>query len=173
MENHREPVLDGGDREACYWLIVMLRSPACTRVFFNELQSSPGRSGGCVRLMIFYGHSVARSDISRPRSAPLLRAHNSAVECHLHTVEVVGSNPAVPTIIFNNLQRNFFGRADFGTADIDAWGHCCLIASTTCWGLGYHVVQGVSRCRAWVMSCTVRGGSTWRGERCCADRIFV
>ena len=28
----------------------------------------------------------------------LLRAHNSAVECHLHTVEVVGSNPAVPTI---------------------------------------------------------------------------
>ena len=25
------------------------------------------------------------------------RAHNSAVECHLHTVEVVGSNPAVPT----------------------------------------------------------------------------
>src|SRR6185437_3528037 len=30
------------------------------------------------------------------------RAHNSAVECHLHTVEVVGSNPAGPTII-NNL----------------------------------------------------------------------
>jgi hypothetical protein len=26
-------------------------------------------------------------------------AHNSAVECHLHTVEVVGSNPAVPTIL--------------------------------------------------------------------------
>ena len=30
-------------------------------------------------------------------------AHNSAVECHLHTVEVVGSNPAVPTNPFNNL----------------------------------------------------------------------
>ena len=28
----------------------------------------------------------------------LLGAHNSAVECHLHTVEVVGSNPAAPTI---------------------------------------------------------------------------
>jgi hypothetical protein len=28
----------------------------------------------------------------------ILWAHNSAVECHLHTVEVVGSNPAVPTI---------------------------------------------------------------------------
>jgi hypothetical protein len=36
-------------------------------------------------------------------SAAALRAHNSAVECHLHTVEVVGSNPAVPTIPFNNL----------------------------------------------------------------------
>ena len=29
---------------------------------------------------------------------PLLRALNSAVECHLHTVEVAGSNPAAPTI---------------------------------------------------------------------------
>jgi hypothetical protein len=26
------------------------------------------------------------------------RALNSAVECHLHTVEVAGSNPAAPTI---------------------------------------------------------------------------
>jgi hypothetical protein len=26
-------------------------------------------------------------------------ALNSAVECHLHTVEVAGSNPAAPTII--------------------------------------------------------------------------
>ena len=36
-------------------------------------------------------------------------AHNSAVECHLHTVEVVGSNPAVPTNSLNNLaaQRPF------------------------------------------------------------------
>src|SRR3984885_14540913 len=31
-------------------------------------------------------------------SDPRPGAHNSAVECHLHTVEVVGSNPAVPTI---------------------------------------------------------------------------
>src|SRR5579872_1530203 len=28
----------------------------------------------------------------------LLGALNSAVECHLHTVEVAGSNPAAPTI---------------------------------------------------------------------------
>ena|GEM_PF-3305911 len=26
------------------------------------------------------------------------RALNSAVECHLHTVEVIGSNPIAPTI---------------------------------------------------------------------------
>jgi hypothetical protein len=30
-------------------------------------------------------------------------ALNSAVECHLHTVEVRGSNPLAPTIQFNNL----------------------------------------------------------------------
>jgi hypothetical protein len=29
------------------------------------------------------------------------RALNSAVECHLHTVEVVGSNPTAPTIAPN------------------------------------------------------------------------
>src|ERR1017187_6318578 len=29
---------------------------------------------------------------------PPSRALNSAVECHLHTVEVAGSNPAAPTI---------------------------------------------------------------------------
>jgi hypothetical protein len=33
------------------------------------------------------------------------RALNSAVECHLHTVEVVGSNPTAPTIAFNGLVR--------------------------------------------------------------------
>src|SRR5271155_3264707 len=35
--------------------------------------------------------------MARGQTKPF-RAHNSAVECHLHTVEVVGSNPAVPTI---------------------------------------------------------------------------
>src|SRR6185312_2315086 len=38
---------------------------------------------------------------SNPRDAPVhplsARALNSAVECHLHTVEVVGSNPTAPT----------------------------------------------------------------------------
>ena len=33
---------------------------------------------------------------------PFFRAHNSAVECHLHTVEVVGSNPTAPTISFGS-----------------------------------------------------------------------
>src|ERR1035438_4963486 len=36
---------------------------------------------------------------------PPSRALNSAVECHLHTVEVAGSNPAAPTRN-HNLQRN-------------------------------------------------------------------
>src|SRR5215469_14867012 len=31
-------------------------------------------------------------------------ALNSAVECHLHTVEVIGSNPIAPTIRINHLQ---------------------------------------------------------------------
>jgi hypothetical protein len=30
-------------------------------------------------------------------------ALNSAVECHLHTVEVIGSNPIAPTIFFLGL----------------------------------------------------------------------
>ena len=29
-------------------------------------------------------------------------ALNSAVECHLHTVEVIGSNPIAPTILFRS-----------------------------------------------------------------------
>src|SRR5579862_501547 len=33
-----------------------------------------------------------------PLPMPPLRALNSAVECHLHTVEVAGSNPAAPTM---------------------------------------------------------------------------
>src|ERR1700730_15628245 len=32
-------------------------------------------------------------------------ALNSAVECHLHTVEVIGSNPIAPTIKLLSIQR--------------------------------------------------------------------
>ena len=44
-------------------------------------------------------------------------ALNSAVECHLHTVEVIGSNPIAPTIksqpmtIFSWLPRLGWGRS--------------------------------------------------------------
>src|SRR5215472_11278183 len=34
----------------------------------------------------------------RPSRCLPLRALNSAVECHLHTVEVIGSNPIAPTM---------------------------------------------------------------------------
>ena len=44
-----------------------------------------------------------RAAIQRVVSAICSGAHNSAVECHLHTVEVVGSNPAVPTNVINRL----------------------------------------------------------------------
>ena len=51
--------------------------------------------------MIFL--SQITSPEAHTRASAAIRAHNSAVECHLHTVEVVGSNPAVPTNPFNNL----------------------------------------------------------------------
>jgi hypothetical protein len=34
----------------------------------------------------------------RVDESPTYGALNSAVECHLHTVEVIGSNPVAPTI---------------------------------------------------------------------------
>ena len=55
------------------------RNPACEMASVaGRCHAVDGRGGNCL--------NVKR------------RAHNSAVECHLHTVEVVGSNPAVPTI---------------------------------------------------------------------------
>jgi hypothetical protein len=38
-------------------------------------------------------------------------ALNSAVECHLHTVEVIGSNPIAPTITYE-LSTSFDSRSD-------------------------------------------------------------
>ena len=50
-------------------------------------------------------YGIVESDVDRIKT--LYRAHNSAVECHLHTVEVVGSNPAVPTKIrFRDIRRH-------------------------------------------------------------------
>src|SRR5579872_5803537 len=40
-----------------------------------------------------------------PGSNSYRKALNSAVECHLHTVEVIGSNPIAPTI-FSVVQRD-------------------------------------------------------------------
>src|SRR5271166_2399254 len=39
-------------------------------------------------------------------------ALNSAVECHLHTVEVTGSNPVAPTIVFKGLRGISARKAD-------------------------------------------------------------
>src|ERR1019366_6274437 len=47
---------------------------------------------------------------------PQLWALNSAVECHLHTVEVTGSNPVAPTIIIcllhSHLRAAVYGPPD-------------------------------------------------------------
>ncbi len=59
----------------------------------SPIVSSPTRAPA--RWYAVYRDVVQRHD---PAVVPTRRAHNSAVECHLHTVEVVGSNPAVPTI---------------------------------------------------------------------------
>ena len=45
------------------------------------------------------------ASMALPFFSPFPGALNSAVECHLHTVEVAGSNPAAPTIKINNLQQ--------------------------------------------------------------------
>ena len=64
---------------------------------------------GVRRFRLFYtlsakglSRNTARRHVNLTAVPPplrgLKRAHNSAVECHLHTVEVAGSNPAAPTI---------------------------------------------------------------------------
>ena len=37
-------------------------------------------------------------------------ALNSAVECHLHTVEVIGSNPIAPTIFSSTCRQPCYSR---------------------------------------------------------------
>jgi hypothetical protein len=63
-------------------------------------------AGGAGRYRVWAGWAARQSDgrvgetpptVSREGS-PTPRALNSAVECHLHTVEVIGSNPVAPTM---------------------------------------------------------------------------
>jgi hypothetical protein len=61
------------------------------RVEVHSLLMILYRSG---RRLIPEAYHAARPDPASPGK----RALNSAVECHLHTVEVAGSNPAAPTI---------------------------------------------------------------------------
>jgi hypothetical protein len=48
--------------------------------------------------------SLGRLSTPVPTQRSSERALNSAVECHLHTVEVAGSNPAAPTSPINDLR---------------------------------------------------------------------
>jgi hypothetical protein len=78
-------------------------------------------------------------------------AHNSAVECHLHTVEVVGSNPAVPTIF--KLSRNRHLQAPSRiSAEMRVESEynpifCASQASLTCHVQGSSLREGTSLCR--------------------------
>jgi hypothetical protein len=53
------------------------------------------------------------------------RAHNSAVECHLHTVEVVGSNPAVPTIKSTTYEDPAFRFGAIWCQSLNNWHQSC------------------------------------------------
>jgi hypothetical protein len=70
---------------------------------------------------------------STPWEAPLAsptRALNSAVECHLHTVEVVGSNPTAPTNQTNNLASSRVAPHPLRPASITKAGAPCPDSGT-------------------------------------------
>ena len=76
----------------------------------EELQNKGSNTAAAEELQksdIFFS-SLSPIDKDKPfryNLLPLQRAINSAVECHLHTVEVVGSNPISPTIAITGLSE--------------------------------------------------------------------
>ncbi len=75
------------------------------------------------------------------------RALNSAVECHLHTVEVIGSNPIAPTsnqLVLLRLSRppsspSLTGYADLGKAADSDWSSGTPSATFMRWKVLYEV----------------------------------
>lgn len=55
-------------------------------------------------------------------------AHNSVVECHLHTVEVEGSNPSVPTTLRTKSSKPANGFEDFFVVAAHALSICLVLA---------------------------------------------
>src|ERR1700683_211498 len=55
----------------------------------------------------FRGREVVRELVYNDELAATQWALNSAVECHPHTVEVVGSNPTAPTITHQRLETDY------------------------------------------------------------------
>jgi hypothetical protein len=74
--------------------LIVLASASVTWSDFLRLPASSAPVGRRVSLVILY---LTGSPSGAPDADPE-GALNSAVECHLHTVEVAGSNPAAPTI---------------------------------------------------------------------------
>ena len=65
---------------------------------FEYLITIVKRRGSFVRGMQNYPKQMRLTNTAVTARIKKRRALNSAVECHLHTVEVIGSNPIAPTI---------------------------------------------------------------------------
>jgi hypothetical protein len=88
--------LNGFNQEADFflWLNLWQSNPCGFRVF-------PAKPSGRAETGSGVDFFVLSNRLLRATKGSLIlpwRALNSAVECHLHTVEVTGSNPVAPTI---------------------------------------------------------------------------
>ena len=123
-----------------------------------------GRMGlidNVLRQTIAHRAGGRRQGSCKLRHAP--GALNSAVECHLHTVEVAGSNPAAPTNKFpemNNIRRLLLG---FPTLLACSWLHAQRPTLTTQWIVGqgarwptYPRLSGLKTARPFLMTCGCR-----------------
>ena len=88
--------LNGFNQEADFFLWLNLwQSNPCGFRRFTTKPSGRAETGSAVDFFVLSNRLLraTKGSLILPR-----RALNSAVECHLHTVEVTGSNPVAPTI---------------------------------------------------------------------------
>ena len=101
----------------CNWNSVPTSSTSCLGPLYERLRRTNRRSdyasAFCTRVC---GVEIAGRELTNSGElacydglAANLWALNSAVECHLHTVEVIGSNPIAPTIFSSTCRLCSFG----------------------------------------------------------------